>query len=928
MGCNMCVVKRPEEQYRILFQHKGYNNSLRPLDGNEKVRGRRLSQLPLDRPQKSQDAMQAPGSARRGHRRKGGAEGVSVTGTDGDSPSTVAMVTIPDCIDNGTQTEISFQNLLTLGRGGRRQHHDPPSSRMGPYDLNPLVLDSNHGDCVSISQHGEDRHQMLEYEEVCLYKSSQEEKLGLTVCSRTDEEEDQGLYIGEVSPNSIAARNGRLQEGDRILQINGVDIQNRDEAVAILSREDSINLFLLLARPEVRVVRVFDSQLTHRILDTPGPPPSPSSRRPGEEEKRGGGGEELDSGVGQSSDLLEQSSTCYTNTTSTPGSLAMPRPSPRPSPGHGRENAPPSLLHLRDLQLSSDSLLGLDWGSGPGYSPHHHQPNLSMMMMVPRLTEDECERYEELLEIKCQYERTAVAARSSHLLLTQEEAGGARDGGGPEEEEEQEVLSQREVALMEEELRHLEFKCRNILRAQKMQQLRERCLKTWTQEEETVLTNNNEEEDDDDENEDSRQELSAINEVPERERLDERDSSYHTGGESCQNTPLVSTEQAPPLPRGEDEEDKRGRGAFSPPPPLLLQLNRLPPLTSPLPSQRPGRERRHSNLNYSFSPNSYRKYQTANSSPAHGSSSTPPTPSKFRSLSREVGSNSRRAVVYGGRSSRTGGAPNSPESSPSFSLAPRLERYHSCLALPSEGLGGRRGEGGGEGREGSGPVSPRSVSSAPCGLEEHRRYHGPASRLGLALPLGLPREAPPPTSSLTSLPRTEWKVKVRSDGTRYVAKRPVRDRLLKERALKIREERSGTTTDDDAASEMKQTDVLTHVDHQGRYWSREERKQQLLRAREYRRRREFMMQSRLDYSRSDRECCSSLPGGGDQPPQPCPQQEVPGDNILLLSQRRKVRKRSRRILDHWVTIQGLLAHGTRSPDGTRIYNARLSVTTV
>ncbi|KAG7252384.1 hypothetical protein CRUP_018566 [Coryphaenoides rupestris] len=88
----------------------------------------------------------------------------------------------------------------------------------------------------------------------------------------------------------------------------------------------------------------------------------------------------------------------------------------------------------------------------------------------------------------------------------------------------------------------------------------------------------------------------------------------------------------------------------------------------------------------------------------------------------------------------------------------------------------------------------------------------------------------------------EWKVKIRSDGTRYVAKRPVRDRLLKERALKIREERSGTTTDDDAASEMKQ----------GRYWSREERKQQLLRAREYRRRREFMMQSRLDYSRSDR----------------------------------------------------------------------------
>lgn len=47
-------------------------------------------------------------------------------------------------------------------------------------------------------------------------------------------------------------------------------------------------------------------------------------------------------------------------------------------------------------------------------------------------------------------------------------------------------------------------------------------------------------------------------------------------------------------------------------------------------------------------------------------------------------------------------------------------------------------------------------------------------------------------------------VKIRSDGTRYVTKRPVRDRLLKARAMKIKEERSGMTTDDDAASEMKQ----------------------------------------------------------------------------------------------------------------------------
>lgn len=36
-------------------------------------------------------------------------------------------------------------------------------------------------------------------------------------------------------------------------QINGVDIQDREEAVAILTREDSTNVSLLLARPEIEV---------------------------------------------------------------------------------------------------------------------------------------------------------------------------------------------------------------------------------------------------------------------------------------------------------------------------------------------------------------------------------------------------------------------------------------------------------------------------------------------------------------------------------------------------------------------------------------------------------------------------------------------------------------------------------------------------
>ncbi|CDQ85597.1 unnamed protein product [Oncorhynchus mykiss] len=156
-------------------------------------------------------------------------------------------------------------------------------------------------------------------------------------------------------------------------------------------------------------------------------------------------------------------------------------------------------------------------------------------------------------------------------------------------------------------------------------------------------------------------------------------------------------------------------------------------------------------------------------------------------------------------------------------------------------------------------------------------------------------------------PRLEWKVKVRADGTKYVARRPARDRILRERALRIREERSGgMTTDDDTMSEMKM----------GRYWSKEERKQQLARAREQRRRREYMQRSRL-------ECLREGPGSGAEG-----RKEV---NILELSHKKMMKKRNKKILDNWMTIQELMSHGARAPEdqGTKqVHNAFLSVTTV
>lgn len=134
---------------------------------------------------------------------------------------------------------------------------------------------------------------------------------------------------------------------------------------------------------------------------------------------------------------------------------------------------------------------------------HHHQSPM-MMMIMPGLTEDECQRYQELLEIKCQYERQnenqqREAAKNDHddadMQVKEEKKGREAEEDRTEETAFSSslvdmncnaTLSEHEMALMEEELRHLEFKCRNILRAQKMQQLRERCLKAWMMEEETA----------------------------------------------------------------------------------------------------------------------------------------------------------------------------------------------------------------------------------------------------------------------------------------------------------------------------------------------------------------------------------------------------------------------------------------------------------
>ncbi|XP_072102283.1 PDZ domain-containing protein 4-like [Mobula birostris] len=718
----------------------------------------------------------------------------------GKAASALASAPEPQLVDNGTQTDITFEHIMALSKV---RPPSPPPLLLEPYvlsDLPPLGNDFYEAnDYMDSGHHEVDRSEDLEYEEVELYKERHQEKLGLTVCYRTDDENDTGIYIGEINPNGIAAKDGRIRTGDRIVQINGVEVQNREEAVAILTREDSTNVSLLLARPEI--------ELDEGWIEERGEAMEIASREEGEEPLPGLGNaapvkhkevdeeeeeeeeeedededdegkgsadpgnvlsnsQELDSGVGRTDEstrndessehdiLADEQAITVTSTagSGTPGGGRRPRP----SKGDGLTGR-----RRGDLHLSTESL--------------------------PGLTEEECLRYRELLELRCHLENGNAAA------LCYRAAGRALDVNRNEG-------VGRLAATLQEELGHLEFKCRNVLRAQKMQQLRERCMKAWLAGEASPFDGGGGDPL-------RRGGLCDITELPERSDRDST-SAYNTG-ESCRSTPLLAE-------------------------PALLP----PAVTAAAPDSPWRRLGAGTNLNLE---------------PPAGLASPP----RFRSLPRHQERSGRKGAKATGE--------GSPYLSRCRHRSPGTgERYRSCVQLTQPQPG-----------PGPGPA-PEGLLPAP-----------PAAG-------GTPR--------LPSEGRSEWRVKVRSDGSRYVAKRPVRDKLLKARALKIREERSGMTTDDDAVSEMKM----------GRYWSKEERKQHLARAREQRRRREFMMQSRLD-------CLREQQAG----------EAARGDlSILALSHKKTMRRRNRRILDNWMTIQEMLAHGARTADGKRVYNPLLSVTTV
>ncbi|XP_044048513.1 PDZ domain-containing RING finger protein 4-like isoform X2 [Siniperca chuatsi] len=691
-------------------------------------------------------------------------------------------------VDVCTQTDITFEHIMALAK---LRPSTPPVPDVCPF----LLSDSCHSlhtmdqdyyegtDYLSPVQADGERTEEFEYEEVELCRLNSQEKLGLTLCYRTDEEEDVAIYVSEISPNSIAARDGRIREGDRILQINGQDVQDREEAMAALSNDECRNIVLLVARPEMQLEEAwlddehseFLEQLKMEML---------------EEQQR----EEMELAALQEEQENEQRAEDDKPTCST-----LP---------HHKD----SVLSIKDRMESSEHNVLAHIQRRLSQCLRDNRDThctTSSMRLEDKEDEDddvtEGDRFQQLLELKCQIRNSGeydlFYSRRSTIECSVGEQGGV----------------QHELRMLNEELRSIELECQNIMQAHNLRK-GQQSPSTGHSAPSTKNLHRSEP---------TRGKLADINER--LEKSDKDSSSAYNTAESSRSTPLA-------MDRSPEHSLQR-----------MVSLTNQRNLCSGLAT------------GPSLSPSPIPAYRAP--VPGKGSSPDHNNPS-------ELNQTLQAEEVSGGK------------------LKPRAS--HIPYFSPSHSS---------QQRQVNIPAHARHYQSYMQLIQQRSAVEYAQSQLSL---LSVCKEPQRPINE----PKMEWKVKIRSDGTRYITKRPVRDKILRERALKIKEERSGgMTTDDDAMSEMKM----------GRYWSKEERKQHLVRAKEQRKRREFMQRSRLESLKENPQ--SSSEG----------RKEV---SIIELSHKKMMKKRNKKILDNWMTIQELMTHGTKAPEEAKVHNAFLSVTTV
>merc|ERR1711892_1140793 len=89
----------------------------------------------------------------------------------------------------------------------------------------------------------------FEYEKIDLKRANPTERLGLTLCYEDDDEEgNTEIFIDDIHPEGLAARDGRLRLGDQIIQIDGVSLKSKQKAQEMFIAITG-DISLLVVRP-------------------------------------------------------------------------------------------------------------------------------------------------------------------------------------------------------------------------------------------------------------------------------------------------------------------------------------------------------------------------------------------------------------------------------------------------------------------------------------------------------------------------------------------------------------------------------------------------------------------------------------------------------------------------------------------------------
>ncbi|XP_052445956.1 E3 ubiquitin-protein ligase PDZRN3 [Carassius gibelio] len=137
--------------------------------------------------------------------------------------------------------------------------------------------------------------------------------------------------------------------------------------------------------------------------------------------------------------------------------------------------------------------------------------------------------------------------------------------------------------------------------------------------------------------------------------------------------------------------------------------------------------------------------------------------------------------------------------------------------------------------------------------------------------------------------------------------RALRNQMLRERASRLADERSGMSTDEESHSEVRM----------GRYWSRSERREHMLQ-----KQRQARNNDSCSVATSGLVHSGGVVGGANR--ESC-------STVLELSQKKLSRMRNRKLLDDWTTVEELLTHGSRlgpSEAPRQLPTSLLTVTTV